>query len=139
MDEEDEKREAEIRKEAIRNQLRYGLDDASLQLQAQVAQALQKLANRPQSPNSSQIKLLPRNQSDPKILMWKSDKQTHELTLIKSDGSVEKISRENALGLNPVDLQDLFNLQLDRDEDDTDSLDFELQFKGQIREMLMRE
>ena len=71
--------------------------------------------------------------------MWKSDKRTHELTLIKSDGSVEKISRENALGLNPVDLQDLFNLQLDRDEDDTDSLDFELQFKGQIWEMLMRE
>ncbi|KAJ0532426.1 hypothetical protein HanIR_Chr09g0396681 [Helianthus annuus] len=138
MDEEDEKREVEIRKESIRNQLQYGLDDASLQLQAQVAQTLQTLASRPQSPNSSQTKLLPRNPLDPKILKWKSDKQTHELTLTKSDGSVEKILRENALGLNPVDLQDLFNLQLDRDEDDTDSLDFELQFKGQIRERLMR-
>ena len=37
MDEEDENRYAEYRKESIRNQLRYGLDDASLQLQAQVA------------------------------------------------------------------------------------------------------
>ncbi|MFS8031972.1 hypothetical protein Hanom_Chr17g01552201 [Helianthus anomalus] len=88
IDEEDEKMDAEFRKEAIRNQLHFGLDDASLQLQAQFVETLQRLASRPQSPNSSQIKLLRRNPLDPKILKWKSDKDTHVLKLFKSDGRV---------------------------------------------------
>ncbi|MFS8029576.1 hypothetical protein Hanom_Chr17g01523891 [Helianthus anomalus] len=104
IDEEDEKREEEIRKEAIRNQIDFGMNEASLQLQAQVVATIQKLASRPQSPNSSKIKLLPRNPLDPKILKWKSDKKTHILTLLKSNGRVEYISREDALGLSEGDL-----------------------------------
>ncbi|MFS7906082.1 hypothetical protein Hanom_Chr01g00055161 [Helianthus anomalus] len=132
IDEEDEKRDAEFRKEAIKNQLQHGLNEASLQLQAQFAKTIQRLASIPLSPNSSQIKLLPGNPSDPKILMWKSDKDTHVLTLLRSNGSVEKLTRDDALGLNASDLQDLMKLQLQRDEDDTDSMDVELQFKGKI-------
>ncbi|KAJ0939400.1 hypothetical protein HanRHA438_Chr02g0060701 [Helianthus annuus] len=139
MDEEDEKRESDIMKLAIKNQIWYGLDDASLKLQAQLAETVKKLTIRPPSPNSSQIKLLPRNPLDSKILKWKSDKKTHVLTLLKSNGRVEHISRDDALGLGATDLQDLLELQLHRDEDDEDSLNFELQSKGKIREKLMRE
>ncbi|MFS7913833.1 hypothetical protein Hanom_Chr02g00146371 [Helianthus anomalus] len=95
--------------------------------------------SRPSSPNSSQIKTLPRNPPDSKILKWKSDQMTHVLTLLKSSGEVKHITREDALGLSVADLQDLFELQLCRDEDDEDSLNFELQFEGQVREMLMRQ
>ncbi|MFS8024560.1 hypothetical protein Hanom_Chr16g01464671 [Helianthus anomalus] len=137
--EEDEERCVEHRKEAIKNQVQFGLDDASQQLVAQISETIKKLSSRPQSPNSSQIKLLPRKPSDPKILKCKYNKDTHVLTLIRSDVSVEKLSRKAAYGLNAGDLQDLLNLQLHRDEEDTDSLDFELQFKGQIWELLMRE
>ena len=49
------------------------------------------------------------------------------------------ISREQALGLSLEDLQDLLDLPLSRDDEDTDALNFELQFKGQIRELLMRQ
>ncbi|MFS7911463.1 hypothetical protein Hanom_Chr02g00118371 [Helianthus anomalus] len=127
------------RKEAIRNQLQFGLHDASQQLVAQVSEIIKKLASGSQSPKSSQIKLLLRKPSDLKILKWKSNKDTHVLTLIRSDGSVEKLSRKATYGLNAGDLQDLMNLQLHRDEEDIDSLDFKLQFKGQIRELLIRE
>ncbi|MFS7995170.1 hypothetical protein Hanom_Chr12g01114851 [Helianthus anomalus] len=137
MDEEDEKRYAKHRKEAIRNQLQFGVDDVSHQLAAQIVVAIKQLASRPQSPKSSQINLILRKLSDQKILKWKSDKDTHVLTLLRSDGNVEKLSRKVAYGLNAGDLQDLLNLQLIRDEEDIDSLDFELQFKGQIRELLM--
>ncbi|MFS8007672.1 hypothetical protein Hanom_Chr14g01263831 [Helianthus anomalus] len=126
INEEDEKREADIRKEAIKTQLLYGLDKDSLKLQVQFTETIKRLSSRPQSPSSSQLKILPRNPSDPKILKWKSDKQTHELMLLKSDGRVVKISREDALGLDVNELQNLLNLQLHRDEDDVDSLDFEL-------------
>ncbi|MFS7906081.1 hypothetical protein Hanom_Chr01g00055151 [Helianthus anomalus] len=104
IDEEDEKRDAEFRKEAIKNQLQYGLNEASLQLQAQFAETIQRLASIPLSPNSSQIKLPPGNPSDPKILKWKSDKDTHVLTLLRSNGSVEKLTKDDALGLNASDL-----------------------------------
>ena len=87
----------------------------------------------------SMNKSLPSNPSDPKILKWKSDKQTHVLTLLKSDGSVVHISREDALGLKAEDLQSLFDLPLCRDEDDSDAMEFELQFKGQVREFLQRQ
>ena len=61
------------------------------------------------------------------------------MTLIRSDGSVEEIKMDSAYNLNAYDLQDLLDLELERDdEEDMFSLDFELQFKGQIREMLMR-
>ncbi|MFS8033868.1 hypothetical protein Hanom_Chr17g01574591 [Helianthus anomalus] len=53
IDEEDEKREEEIRKEAIINQIDFGMNEASLQLQAQVAATIQQLASIPQSFNSS--------------------------------------------------------------------------------------
>ncbi|KAJ0805569.1 hypothetical protein HanPI659440_Chr02g0079781 [Helianthus annuus] len=90
------------------------------------------------SPNSSSISLVPRKPTDPKILKWKSASDTHVLTLLRSNGSVEKLKMENAYGLDACDLQDLLNLNLERDINGMISLDFELQFKGQIREMLMR-
>ncbi|MFS8007817.1 hypothetical protein Hanom_Chr14g01265441 [Helianthus anomalus] len=89
---------------------------------------------RPSSPNTSQNKTLPRNPPDSKILKWKSDQKTHVLTLLKSSGEVKHITREDALGLGVADLQELLELQLCRDEDDEDSMNFELQFKGQIRD-----
>ncbi|MFS7993784.1 hypothetical protein Hanom_Chr12g01098181 [Helianthus anomalus] len=105
---------------------------------AKAQSTAQPVITRPQSLNSSSNKNLPRNPLDSKILKWKSDKQTHVLALIKSSGEVKKISREQALGLSVEDLQDFLDLTLCRDEDDTNSLDFELQFKGQVRELLMR-
>ena len=48
------------------------------------------------------------------------------------------ISRKQALGLGVEDLQDLLELTLCRDDGDTSSQDFELQFKEQVRELLMR-
>ena len=95
--------------------------------------------NRPASPNTSTNKHLPRNPPGSKIQKWETDKQTCVLTLLRSGGEVEKISREQALGLSLEDLQDLLDLPLSRDDEDTDALDFELQFKGQIRELLMRQ
>ncbi|MFS7954385.1 hypothetical protein Hanom_Chr07g00629651 [Helianthus anomalus] len=89
--------------------------------------------SRHPSPNSSQIKSHLRNPLDSKILKWKSNKKIHVLTLLKSNGSVEHISREDALGLNAADLLDVLDLQLCRDEDDEYSLNFELQFKGKVR------
>ncbi|MFS7937499.1 hypothetical protein Hanom_Chr05g00428281 [Helianthus anomalus] len=96
--------------------------------------------SRSSSPNSSQNKTLPRNPPDSKILKWKSDQKTHVLTLLKSSGEVMHLTREDALGLGVADLQDLFDFQLCRDDDDDeDSLNFELQFKGQISEKLVRQ
>ncbi|KAJ0580928.1 hypothetical protein HanRHA438_Chr04g0174121 [Helianthus annuus] len=96
----------------------------------------QTVMNRPASPNTSSNKNLPRNS---KVLKWKTDKQTHVLTVIKSSGEVKKISREQALGQSLEDLQDLLDLPLSKDDDDTNALAFELQLKGQIRELLMRQ
>ena len=45
---------------------------------------------------------------------------------------------EDVYELHKNDLEDLLNLELERDAEDLFSLDFELQFKGQIREKLMR-
>ena len=45
---------------------------------------------------------------------------------------------DDAHGLCADDLQTLLNLELERDAEDFFSLSFELQFKGQIRESLMR-
>ena len=87
----------------------------------------------------SSNKSLPRNPSDSKILKWKSDKQTHVLTLLRSDGEAMHITREDALGLKVEDLQDLLDLPLCREDDDSDSLIFELQFKGQVRDYLKRQ
>ncbi|MFS7962552.1 hypothetical protein Hanom_Chr08g00728001 [Helianthus anomalus] len=114
------------------------LDDVANQLTAQLAKTIKRLASRPHSPNSSQITLVPRKPSDPKIPKWNSSSDTHVLTLLRSDGNFERIIRKDAYGLSADDLQELLNLQLERDEEDTYYLDFELQFKGQILEMLMR-
>ena len=105
----------------------------------QSANTAQTVMNRPASPNTSSNKNLPRNPPDSKVLKWKTDKQTHVLTVIKSSGEVKKITREQALALSLEDLQDLLDLPLCRDEDGTDALDFELQLKGQTRELLMRQ
>ncbi|KAJ0927106.1 hypothetical protein HanRHA438_Chr04g0178901 [Helianthus annuus] len=99
----------------------------------------QPVMNRPASPNTSTNKHLPRNPPGSEIQKWATDKQTCVLTLLRSGGEVEKISREQALGLSLEDLQDLLDLPLSRDDEDTYALDFELQFKGQIRELLMRQ
>ena len=104
-----------------------------------LSESIANLVSRPQSPNSSSIILCPRKPTDPKIVKWKSCSNTQVLTLIRSNGSVEEIKMDSAYNLNAYDLQDLLDLQLERDdEEDMFSLDFELQFKGQIREMLMR-
>ena len=95
--------------------------------------------SRPNTLSSSVNKPLPRNPFGFKILKWLSDQKTHVLILIRTNGEVRHISRNQALGLSVEDLQDLLELTLCRDEDDTDSLDFELQFKGQVRELLMRQ
>ncbi|KAJ0588434.1 hypothetical protein HanIR_Chr04g0174611 [Helianthus annuus] len=105
----------------------------------QSASTAQPVMNRPASPNSSTNKNLPKNPSGSKIQKWKTDKQTHVLTLLRSDGEEKKLTREQALGLSLEDLQDLLDLPLSRDDDDTDALTFELQFKGQIRELLLRQ
>ncbi|MFS7977584.1 hypothetical protein Hanom_Chr10g00905701 [Helianthus anomalus] len=139
MDEEDAKREAKIMKASIKNHIMFGLDDASLKLQAQLPEIMKRLTSRPPSPNSHQINALPEISIELKILKWKSDRKTHVLTLLKSNARVEHMSREDALGLDAADLLYLLELQLCRDEDNEDSMNFELQFKGQIREKLMRE
>ncbi|KAJ0433265.1 hypothetical protein HanIR_Chr17g0868341 [Helianthus annuus] len=105
----------------------------------QTTNTAKRVITRPPSPNSPSIKPLPRNPLESKILKWISNKQTRVLTLIKTSGEVKKISRKQALGLGVEDLHDLLDLTLCRDEDDTNSLDFELQFKGQVRELLMRQ
>ncbi|MFS7995871.1 hypothetical protein Hanom_Chr12g01123151 [Helianthus anomalus] len=92
----------------------------------QTANTAQPVMNRPASPNTSANKHLPRNPPGSKIQKWETDKQTCVLTLLRSGGEVEKISREQALGLSLEDLQDLLNLPLSRDDEDTDALDFEL-------------
>ena len=93
---------------------------------------------RPLSPNSSKNKSLPRNPFGLKILKWMSDQKTHVLTLVRTNGEVKYISRKEALGLGVEDLQDLLELTLCRDEDDSSSKDFEVEFKRQVRELLMR-
>ncbi|MFS7975636.1 hypothetical protein Hanom_Chr10g00882911 [Helianthus anomalus] len=105
----------------------------------QSATTAQPVMNRPASPNTSANKHLPRNPPGSKIQKWETDKQTCVLTLLRSGGEVDKISREQALGLRLEDLQDLLDIPLSRDDEDTDALNFELQFKGQIRELLMRQ
>ncbi|MFS7944428.1 hypothetical protein Hanom_Chr06g00512071 [Helianthus anomalus] len=129
-DEENEQRYEEYRKEAIKCQIECHMDDAANQLTAQLTETIKRLASRPHSPNSSQITLISRNPSDPKILKWLSSSDTHVLTLLISIADVERINMKDAYGLSACDLQDLLDLQLERDEDDMDSLDFELQFKG---------
>ena len=59
----------------------------------------QQILTRPQSPNSSVNKTLPRNPLGSKILKWNSDQKTHVLTLLRSNGEVKHISRETALDL----------------------------------------
>ncbi|MFS7994270.1 hypothetical protein Hanom_Chr12g01103881 [Helianthus anomalus] len=110
-DKEDEKKFEEIRKEGIRCQIVFQMDDAANQLSTQLAETIKQLASRPHSPNSSQITLVPRKPpSDPKIIKWKSSPDTHILTLLRSDGNVERITRKDAYGLNADDLQDHLNL-----------------------------
>ena len=75
--------------------------------------------------------------SDSKILKWKVNKDTHELTLLRSDGEAQKLSMDDAYSLCADDLQTLLNLELERDVEDLFALDFELQFKGLIRESMM--
>ncbi|KAJ0898023.1 hypothetical protein HanRHA438_Chr08g0352131 [Helianthus annuus] len=136
---EDEQRFEEYRKEAIKCQIEFHMDDAADQLTAQLTETIKRLASRPQSPNASLISLVPRKPFDPKILKWNSSSNTHILTLLRSNDDVERIKMKDAYGLNACDLQYLFKLQLERDdEENMISLDFELQFKGQIREMLIR-
>ncbi|MFS7963187.1 hypothetical protein Hanom_Chr08g00735131 [Helianthus anomalus] len=115
------------------------MDPAADLLVAKIMETLTKLVSRPQSPNSSLISIVPRKPFYPKILKWKSSSHTHVLALLRSDGNVEKLKMEDAYGLDACYLLDLLNLDLEMDdEEDTISLDFELQFKGQIQEMLMR-
>ena len=45
---------------------------------------------------------------------------------------------EDAYGLTAEYFQELLCLELEKDVDDKESLNFELQFKGQIRDFLMR-
>lgn len=99
---------------------------------------IQQLLAESAAQTTTDNKSLPYNPSDPKILKWKSDKQTHELTLLRSDGSVLQVSREEALGLKVEILQELLELTLCREEDDSDSMEFELSFKGQIRDLINR-
>ena len=103
----------------------------------QMSESLQ-LFTRPISSNSSENKSLPRNPLGSKVLKWMSDQKTHVLTLVRSNGEVKYISRKEALGLGVEDLQDLLELTLCRDEDDSSSKDFEVEFKRQVRELLMR-
>ncbi|MFS7916714.1 hypothetical protein Hanom_Chr03g00180581 [Helianthus anomalus] len=133
MEEEEKAQEADIMKMALQRMIEENTDSEKPQDLAK------RVITRPPSPNSSKIKALPRNPLNSKILKWKSDQKTHALTLLKSSGEVKHISRENALGLCVADLQDLLKLQLCRDEDDEDSLNSELQFKWQTREMPMRQ
>ena len=44
---------------------------------------------------------------------------------------------EAAYGLSAEEFQELLSLELQRDADDFESLNFELQFKGQIRDYLL--
>ena len=67
-----------------------------------------------------------------------SDQKTHVLTLLRFNGEVKHISRNQALGLSAEDLQDLLELTLCRDEDDTSSKDFEEEFKRKAKELLMK-
>ncbi|KAJ0615331.1 hypothetical protein HanIR_Chr02g0072911 [Helianthus annuus] len=134
MDEEANKAQEDfIMKEALKRMTAENPDLAKSQDPAKA------VITRPPSPNSLKIKTLPRNPLDSKTLKWKSDQKTHILTLLKSSGEVKHISRENALSLRVEDLQDLLELQLCRDENDEDSMNFELQFKGQVKELLMRQ
>jgi len=91
----------------------------------QPASTAQTVITRPASLNTSSNKNLPRNPPYSKVLKWKTDKQTHVLTVFKSSGEVKKITMEQALGLSLEDLQDLLDLPLCRDDDDTDALAFE--------------
>ena len=70
----------------------------------QSASTAQPVMNRPASPNTSSNKNLPRNPPGSKVLKWKTDKQTHVLTVFKSSGKVKKLTREQALGLSLEDL-----------------------------------
>ncbi|MFS7946987.1 hypothetical protein Hanom_Chr06g00542721 [Helianthus anomalus] len=100
IDEEDAGREPDIMKVAIKKMVEENPDSAKLQ------EIAKRFMSRP-PPNSHQIKSIPRNPLNSKILKWKSDKKTHVLTLLKFNGRVEHISREDALGLNAADLLDL--------------------------------
>jgi hypothetical protein len=131
MSEEEQKKFADtFVKEGLLNQIRYFSDPTS--------ERLREIIGRPPSPNSSKIKMHPSHSIDSKILKWKSNKDTHELTLLRSDGKIQKLSMDDAHGLCAEDLQTLLNLELERDAEDLFSLSFELQLKGQIRESLMR-
>ncbi|MFS8025315.1 hypothetical protein Hanom_Chr16g01473521 [Helianthus anomalus] len=93
---------------------------------------------RPSSFSSSENKPLPRNPFGFKILKWLSDQKTYVLTLVRTNGEVKHISRSQALGLSAEDLQDLLELSLCRDEDDTSSKEFEEEFKRKAKELLMK-
>ena len=131
MSEEDQKKFADtFIKEGLYNQIHFFSDPTT--------EKLRELIGRPPSPNSSRIKVHLSKSSDSKILKWKVNKDTHELTLLRSDGEAQKLSMDDAYSLCADDLQTLLNLELERDAEDLYSLNFELQFKGQIRESLMR-
>ena len=117
-------------KEGIQNMIDYPTNDSS----AKLAKDLKQLAPS----QTSAITAPSRKPSDPKILKWKVNKDTHELTLLKSDGNATKLSMEDAYGLTAEDFQELLCLELEKDADDLESLNFELQFKGQIREFFLR-
>src|ERR1043165_6625605 len=104
MSEEDQKKFADtFVKEGLFNQIHYFSDPTS--------EELRKLIGRPPSPNSSRIKLHLSRSSDSKILKWKVNKDTHELTLLRSVGSAQKLSMDDAHGLCADDLQTLLNLR----------------------------
>ena len=131
MSEEDQRKFADtFIKEGLFNQVHFFSDPTT--------EKLRELIGRPPSPNSSRIKIQLSKSTDSKILKWKVNKDNHELTLLRSDGRVQKISMDDAYSLCAEDHQTLLNLDLERDEEELFALNFELQFKGQIRESLMR-
>ncbi|KAJ0480488.1 hypothetical protein HanIR_Chr13g0632251 [Helianthus annuus] len=130
-----QKRQEQIEKETAEDVA--AANDVIEKALKQMSDSLQ-LFTRPTSPNSSGNKSLPRNPLGLKVLKWMSDQKTHILTLVRSNGKVKYISRKEALGLSVEDLQDLLELSLCMDEDDSSSKDFEEEFKRQAKELLMR-
>ena len=82
MSEEDQKKFADtFIKEGLYNQIHFFSDPTT--------EKLRELIGRPPLPNSSTINLQPSRSSDSKTLKWKVNKDTHELTLLRSDGELK--------------------------------------------------
>ena len=118
-------------KEGLRNKIKYQLQDKD-------RETLSGLAFDHPVSDLRKISLGPRNPAMLEIKKWSRNMHTHDLTLIRASGRTQVIKEDKLLELGEYDLKDILLLELEKDPADLEALHFELDMKGQIKDLLVR-